>query len=115
MEELHPAFFQLTDDDHAAWVVVITITFFVYTFGAVTAKLSIRYRASGWRPNDTVLALGLVVLFVQTVCVVVSCQIGLGKHQDALTPKRLEQFDQVYLFRSSVFLPAEFRPVWSSI
>jgi hypothetical protein len=100
MDLAHPAFFPLAEDDHAAWVVVTTITFFVYTFGAITMKLSIRYKAAGWRPNDKVLALGLLVLFAQSICVVASCQTGLGKHQYALTSKSLEHFDQVYLFLS---------------
>lgn len=101
MDAAHPALFPLTEDNHAAWVVVITITFFIYTFGAVTTKLSIRYKAAGWRPTDTVLALGLLILFVQSICMVASCQIGLGKHQYALTPTKLEHFDQVYLYPCS--------------
>lgn len=98
MEAVHPAIFPLTEDDHAAWVVVITITFFIYTFGAVTAKLSVRYKAAGWRPNDTVLAVGLLVLFVQSVCVVTSCTNGLGKHQDSVASEDLDKFDRVCTF-----------------
>lgn len=95
MEALHPAIFPLTEDDHAAWVVVIAITFFIYTFGAVTTKLSLRYKAAGWRPNDTVLAVGLLVLFVQSIFVVTSCTTGLGKHQDSVTLEDLDKFDRV--------------------
>lgn len=107
MEEVYPAIFALTEDDRAAWVVVITITFFIYTFGAVTTKLSVRYKAAGWRPNDTVLALGLLILFVQSICVVSSCKNGLGKHQHALTSEGVERFDRVFapmLFRSPLIL-----------
>lgn len=103
MEEMYPAIFPLNEDDRAGWVVVITITFFIYTFGAVTTKLSIRYKAAGWRPNDTVLALGLLILFVQSICVVSSCKNGLGKHQEKVTSEGLEIFDRVYL-------PISFRP-----
>lgn len=103
MEEVYPAIFPLTEDNRAAWVVVITVTFFIYTFGAVTTKLSIRYKAAGWRPNDTVLAFGLLILFVQSLCVVSSCKHGLGEHQHAVTSEGVEKFDRVYL-------PMSFRP-----
>lgn len=101
MDTVHPAPFPLTKDNHAAWVVVITITFFFYTFGAVTTKLSIRYKAAGWRPNDTVLAFALLVLLVQSICVVTSCKNGLGKHQHSVTSEELDKFDRVYLFLPS--------------
>lgn len=95
MEAVHPAIFPLTEDDHAAWVVIIAVTFFIYTFGAVTTKLSVRYKAAGWRPNDTVLAVGLLILFVQSIFVVTSCTTGLGKHQDSVTLEDLDKFDRV--------------------
>lgn len=97
MEKVYPAIFPLPEDDRAAWVVVITIAFFIYTFGAVTTKLSVRYKAAGWRPNDTVLALGLLIFSVQSICVVSSCKNGLGKHQHAVTSEGVKKFDRVYL------------------
>lgn len=100
MEAVHPAIFPSTEDDHAAWVVVATITFFIYTFGAVITKLSLRYKAAGWRPNDTVLAVGLLILLVQSICVVASCTNGLGKHQDSVPSEHLDKFDRVCLFLS---------------
>lgn len=101
MDAVHPALFPLTKDDHAAWVVVITITFFTYTFGAVTTKLSIRYKADGWRPNDILLAFGLLILFVRSICVIKSCRNGLGKHQHSVPSEELDIFDRVYLFLPS--------------
>lgn len=92
---LSPASYPLSKNNIAAWVVVAAITCLIHTIGLVAVKLAIRYKAAGWRPNDTALALGAAILIVQTICVILACDHGLGKHRYELEREDLLLFSKV--------------------
>lgn len=90
-----PALYPLLGDNHEAWVVVASIVFFVYSFLAVGAKLLIRHNVVSLQSHDLVLVIGTVLLFGQTVCTILLCNSGLGRHQDSLNTDALTRFNKV--------------------
>lgn len=95
---LAPAAYAVTNDNSAGWIVVAAITCLIYTIGLVAVKLTIRYKAVGWKHNDTALAFGAVVLIAQTTCVVLACNHGLGQHQAQVNAQDLIAVSKVRFF-----------------
>lgn len=96
MESRHTSspLFTVTGDDHAGWVVVISIVFFIYSLLSVTAKLIIQFRLVTLQAFDYFIVVGAVILLVQTVLTVASCSSGLGKHIRALDLTDLTRYNQ---------------------
>lgn len=90
-----PPLYPASDDDRAAWVVVISVSFFIYTILALGAKLFIRGQLLGLQSYDHVLIVGTVILFIQTALVIIACKSGLGHHTSTLSPTLRERFNKV--------------------
>ncbi|KAF7557382.1 hypothetical protein G7Z17_g711 [Cylindrodendrum hubeiense] len=97
-----PAFYQLSNDDHAALVVVASIVFLVYAILATVTKLLIRLNITSMRDYDYTLLVGLVLYFIQTACVVAACNNGLGVHRDDITSDDFERYSKL-MYASRIF------------
>lgn len=89
-----PPFFTVTEDDHAGWIVVISVVFFIYSLLSVAAKIIIQFRLVSLKLFDYLVVFGTVILFVQTVLVVAACNSGLGKHVHALDVTEIIRYNQ---------------------
>jgi energy-coupling factor transporter transmembrane protein EcfT len=94
-DESAPPLYQLSDTNHAAWVVVASIIFFTYALLAVVAKVLIRFKITSLQSHDVLLIFAILLFFAQTVCVILSCNVGLGQHQDQLTADSAAQYSKV--------------------
>ena len=90
-----PPFYALTNDNHAAVVVVAAVTFLIYAILGIGAKLLIRLNIASLKGHDTVLIAGAVLYFAETVCVIVACNNGLGQHKDAVSLDVFEEYSKV--------------------
>ncbi|KAK8038350.1 hypothetical protein PG994_015117 [Apiospora phragmitis] len=94
--------YPVTDDNHAAYVVVPSLVFFAYAILAVIAKNVLRFKWTTVKLHDVVLIISTLLLIAQTACVVLSCESGLGSHLDSLSKEQIRRFNQVG--RSSIYL-----------
>lgn len=96
---LQPAapLFPVSDDNHAAWVVVATLVFLTYAILGVGAKIIVRFNLLGIHINDIIVLVGTVLLIIESVCVLLACneRVGLGRHQQSLDPDAFIQFNKV--------------------
>lgn len=91
-----PPWFRVTEDDHAAWVVVTALSLFIYTCLAIAAKITIRFNSVSLQSHDFVLLAGMVFWAASVGCVVASCVFGLGRHQASLDAASLAKFSKVF-------------------
>ncbi|CAM1503634.1 Fc.00g012250.m01.CDS01 [Cosmosporella sp. VM-42] len=90
-----PPYYALSDDNHAALVVVAAVVFLIYGVLAIVTKLLIRLNIVSMKAHDIVLLVGSILYFIQTVCVVVACNAGLGRHQDVVSTDSFERFSKL--------------------
>ena len=90
-----PPFYPLTEDNHAAVIVVAAVTFLIYAILGIVAKLLIRLNIASLKGHDSVLLAGAVFYFAETVCVIVACNNGLGQHRDAISTETFEKYSKV--------------------
>lgn len=82
--------FQLTDNDHSAWLVVASLSLFVYTCLAVVAKVSIFFNLVAFQLNDFALLIAMIFWTISVICIIASCHFGLGQHQATVDAASLE-------------------------
>ncbi|KAK8004501.1 hypothetical protein PG990_002310 [Apiospora arundinis] len=87
--------YAVTDDNHAAYVVVPSLVFFAYAVIAVIAKNILRFKWTTVKIHDVVLIVSTLLLIAQTACVVLSCDSGLGSHLDSLSKEQIRRFNQL--------------------
>lgn len=92
-----PPFYALTEDDHAALVVVAAIIFFVYALLGIGIKLIIRLNIASMKHYDVILVIAAILFFIQTTCIVLACNSGLGKHQSRLPLEAFARYSKVRL------------------
>lgn len=114
MEEpppLHEPWYSATDENRTAKVVVPTLIFFIYALMAVVAKNTLRFNWTTVKAHDVLLIIAMVLLLVETICVVLSCNHGLGLHASRLAAEQLSRFDKVRVdtesFLFSFFIPCQ--------
>lgn len=90
--------FRVTEDDHAAWVVMTALSLFIYTCLAIAAKITIRFNSVSLQSHDFILLAGMVFWAASVGCVVASCVFGLGRHQTSLDAASLAKFSKVFFF-----------------
>lgn len=90
-----PPWLELTSDNHAAWIVVATLIFYIYAILSVITKLLIRFNIIGLQPNDYVLLAGTITWTVAVVCLFQACKFGLGQHQSTLETEELIEYSKV--------------------
>ncbi|KAK8066816.1 hypothetical protein PG997_013563 [Apiospora hydei] len=106
-EPLYP----VSDDNHAAYVVVPSLIFFAYAVLAVIAKNVLRFKWTTVKLHDIVLIVSTLLLVAQTACVVLSCNSGLGepsgqafqRANTAIQPGRAEDLLFTYSFGTHVW------------
>lgn len=55
-----PAYYGISADDHAAWVVTTSLIFLIYSILAVVAKVLIRFNVTSMKAPDICLSVCLV-------------------------------------------------------
>ena len=90
MNDAAAPYFPSTGNDHAAWVVAVTITFLVYSIIGVVAKLIYRLRGMALKTYDWFVMAALAFAFAQAIVVIRACIHGLGRNQLALPKGQLE-------------------------
>ncbi|KAK8852205.1 hypothetical protein PGQ11_014684 [Apiospora arundinis] len=98
MEEpppLREPWYSATDENRTAKVVVPTLIFFIYALMAVVAKNTLRFNWTTVKAHDVLLIIAMVLLLVETICVVLSCNHGLGLHASRLAAEQLSRFDKL--------------------
>ncbi len=89
MEGAYPSFFEVSSTNHVRWVVIVTVTFLVYSIMGVVAKLVSRFRLAALKSYGWSVILGMVLAFVQSVLILKACCNGLGKHEAILSQQPL--------------------------
>ncbi|KAK8112062.1 uncharacterized protein PG998_008519 [Apiospora kogelbergensis] len=87
--------YAVTDDNHAAYVVVPSLIFFAYAIIAVVAKNVLRFKWTTVKLHDIILIISTLLLVAQTACVVLSCDAGLGSHLSSLSNEQIRRFNQL--------------------
>lgn len=95
IDESSAPFYPLTKDNHAAVVVVAAVTFLIYAILGIVAKLLIRLNIASLKGHDSILLAGTVFYFVETICIIVACNHGLGRHRADLSSETFEQYSKV--------------------
>ncbi|WZH45494.1 hypothetical protein QYS62_006554 [Fusarium acuminatum] len=90
-----PPFYPLTDDNHAALVVITAIIFFVYAIFGIIGKMIIRLNITSMKDFDVLLLAAALLYFVQTICVIAACSNGLGEHRDAISDDDFMRFSKL--------------------
>ncbi|OHF02274.1 hypothetical protein CORC01_02554 [Colletotrichum orchidophilum] len=91
-----PPFYPLAENDHAALVVVASLIFLIYAIVGISLKLVIRLNITSLKSHDVALLVASGLLLSQTVCIIVACNHGLGRHQDTVESRDLETFHQLF-------------------
>ncbi|KAM5344335.1 hypothetical protein ACJ41O_012872 [Fusarium nematophilum] len=78
-------FYPLTEDNHAALVVVTAVIFLIYAYLGIIAKLIIRLNITSMKDFDLVLLGSIALYSAQTACVIAACNDGLGQHRDEIS------------------------------
>lgn len=97
-----PPLYPFVDDNHASWVVIFSIVFYIYSLMAVAAKIFIRFHLLTLQSYDFALILGMICLFVQTAVVITACNSGLGRHFDSLSVDELIRYQKVCFEREDL-------------
>ncbi|KAI5456625.1 hypothetical protein BGZ63DRAFT_395911 [Mariannaea sp. PMI_226] len=84
-DPVSPPFYPFTHDNHAALVVVASLTFFIYAVIGMAIKLLIRLNITSLKDYDFTLLVSLLLYFAETACVIAASNNGLGQHRDAIT------------------------------
>lgn len=93
---MNAPFFAIQPDNDTSWIVVITITFLIYSFLAVAGKVVSRLQRSSATVtslksyNWTVLA-SFIFALAQAVLIIKTCEDGLGQHADTLDDSTLSK------------------------
>jgi hypothetical protein len=90
-----PPFYPLTDENHAALVVITAIIFFIYAIFGIIGKMIIRLNITSMKDFDILLLAAALLYFVQTTCVIAACSNGLGEHRDAISEDDFMRFSKV--------------------
>ncbi|KAM0345092.1 hypothetical protein ACHAPU_006978 [Fusarium lateritium] len=90
-----PPFYPLTEDNHAALVVVTAIIFFIYAVFGIVGKLIIRLNITSMKDFDILLLAATLLYFVQTACVIAASSNGLGEHRDAISENEFMRFSKL--------------------
>jgi hypothetical protein len=90
-----PAVFPVTDSNHTAIVVVVSLVSLVYAILAVVAKNIIRFNFTSPKIHDVCLLFATLFLVGETVCIIFACQAGLGQHQQGLCDGQVQQYTKV--------------------
>lgn len=99
-------FYPLSDTNHAGWVVIASLVFFVYAVLGLVAKIVLRFNITSLKLHDILLVAATISLFVQTICVLLSAGTGLGQHQKSLEQATLERYNKVTSLRTESILAA---------
>ncbi|RFN55663.1 hypothetical protein FIE12Z_60 [Fusarium flagelliforme] len=90
-----PPFYPLTEDNHAALVVVTAVIFLIYAIPGIIGKLIIRLNIKSMNDFDLGSLAAALIYFVQTACVVAACNNGLGEHRDAISENGFNHFSKL--------------------
>ncbi|KAK1640783.1 hypothetical protein BDP81DRAFT_478400 [Colletotrichum phormii] len=91
-----PPFYALTEDDQAALVVVASLIFLIYAVIGISLKLIIRLNITSLKSHDVVLLFATSLLLSQTICIIVACKFGLGRHQNTVDSHDLDTFHKTF-------------------
>ncbi|KAH6963073.1 hypothetical protein DER45DRAFT_640656 [Fusarium avenaceum] len=97
-----PPFYLLTDDNHAALVVITAIIFFIYAIFGIIGKMIIRLNITSMKDFDILLLAAALLYFVQTICVIAACSSGLGEHRDDISEDDFIRFSKL-MYASRIF------------
>lgn len=95
MSSTLPPFYPLTPNNHAALVVIAAIISLIYAMLALGIKFFIRLNVTSIRDFDVLLFTGMVLYVVQTVCVIIACNHGLGQHRSAIMTSGFDIYSKV--------------------
>lgn len=98
MDNESEPFFHVTLDNHAGWVVIVTVSFVVYAILGVSAKLVYRLQLTAIKSYDWAVIVAMLLALVQSILVVNACHHGLGQHQAALPESTFETSSKVRAF-----------------
>lgn len=87
--------YALTDTDHSAIVILITVVSSLVMLTTLAIKLSLTRKHFRRYPFDTVLFLAALVSVVQTATTLYAGYLGLGKHENSLNNDVVEEIRQV--------------------
>ncbi|KAF7561280.1 hypothetical protein G7046_g2890 [Stylonectria norvegica] len=90
-----PPFYPLADDQHGALVVVAAIIFLIYAVLGIVAKSLIRLQIASMKLHDVMLLVAGLLYFIQTICVIVACNNGLGQHQSELSSVNFARYSKL--------------------
>lgn len=96
MDNAYAPFFEVSSTNHAGWVVIVTVTFLVYSIMGVVAKLVSRFLLAAVMSYDWSVMLGIVFAFVQSVWILMACRNCLGKHETILSSLAIELFSKTW-------------------
>ena len=94
MDNAYPPFYEVSSTNHAGWVVIVTVTFLVYSVMGVVAKLVSRFQLAALKSYDWAVMLGMVFAFAQSILILRACRNGLGKHETILSSSAIELFSK---------------------
>ncbi|OAG37286.1 hypothetical protein AYO21_08471 [Fonsecaea monophora] len=89
-----PAFFQISPDNHAPWVVVTATVFLIYSIMAVVSKVVSKLHLTFMKIYDWLIVASTITALVQTTCVIAACKHGLGQHHDAVSYDQFASFSR---------------------
>ena len=94
------AYFGIETDNHASWLVVVSITFLIYSFFAITGKVISRVRRStlditALQSYDWVILGAFLVALAQCTLTIRACHSGLGQHEASLSVSSLNDVRKV--------------------
>lgn len=112
MDEGTPSpYFTVSSEDHAGWLVVVSIVFLIYSVMGVVGKIILKVNMTSMRNPDFILIASLVfssngghwsctdrdkaLLLIQTVFIVSACNKGLGRHSASLDAEQFDTFAKV--------------------
>ncbi|KAF2452900.1 hypothetical protein BDY21DRAFT_357848 [Lineolata rhizophorae] len=91
-----PPFLSVSSDNHAPWVVVASCILIVLSGLTVAAKIIFRLKSAKPSLYDAFLAAATLVAVAETVCVVLACGHGLGKHRSHIDDADFELVNKFY-------------------
>lgn len=89
-------FYPLTETNHAGWVVIASLVFLVYALLGLVAKIVLRFNITSLKYYDLLLVFATVLFILQTICILLAADSGLGQHLNTLSETALVRYNKVF-------------------
>lgn len=88
--------YALTDRDHSAIIVLVTIVSSLVSFAALAIKIALTRHIPTRYFFDYILLAAVSCLFIETILITYAAHIGLGRYEESLDRTTVEQINQVF-------------------